>query len=43
VSALREAHDDVVSRIVHRAFGMQNPDYLFLKLRQESLDSVPPS
>ena len=30
-----------VSRIVHRACGMPDLEYLYLKLRQESLDFVP--
>jgi len=38
-----EGFNNLVSRIVHRACGMQDLDYLFLKLRQESLDFVPPS
>ncbi len=38
-----EGFNNVVSRIVHRACGMQDLDYLFLKLRQESLDFVLPS
>lgn len=37
-----EAFNNTVSRIIHRACGMRNLDYLFLKLRQESLDFVPP-
>jgi transposase len=36
-----EAFNNVVSRILHRACGMQDLGYLFLKLRQESLDFVP--
>jgi transposase len=35
-----EGFNNTVSRIVHRACGMQDLDYLFLKLRQESLDFV---
>ena len=38
-----EAFNNVVSRIIHRACGMPNLNYLFLKLRQESLDFVPQS
>ena len=38
-----EGFNNLVSRIVHRARGMQDLDYLFLKLRQESLDFVPQS
>jgi len=38
-----EGFNNLVSRILHRACGMQDLDYLFLKLRQESLDFVPPS
>ena len=38
-----EGFNNLVSRILHRACGMQDLDYLFLKLRQESLDCVPPS
>ena len=38
-----EGFNNLVSRIIHRACGMQDLDYLFLKLRQESLDFVPPS
>ena len=34
-----EAFNNTVSRIIHRACGMQNLDYLFLKLRQESIES----
>ena len=37
-----EAFNNVVGRIIHRACGMPNLDYLFLKLRQESLNFVPP-
>ena len=32
-----EAFNNVVSRIIHRACGVRDLDYLFLKLRQESL------
>jgi len=38
-----EGFNNLVSRIIHRACGMQDMDYLFLKLRQESLDFVLPS
>lgn len=37
-----EAFNNTVSRLIHRACGVRNLDYLFLKLRQESLDSVLP-
>lgn len=37
-----EAFNNTVSRIVHRACGIRSLDYLFLKLRQESLEPVPP-
>jgi ABC-type branched-subunit amino acid transport system substrate-binding protein len=37
-----EAFNNTVSRIIHRACGVRNLDYLFLKLRQESLDPVLP-
>jgi transposase len=33
-----EAFNNTISRIIHRACGMQNLDYLFLKLRQESIE-----
>lgn len=33
-----EAFNNTVSRIIHRACGVENLDYLFLKLRQESLE-----
>jgi transposase len=33
-----EAFNNTVSRIIHRACGMQDLDYLFLKLRQESIE-----
>lgn len=33
-----EGFNNVVSRIIHRACGYSDMDYLFLKLRQESLD-----
>ena len=35
-----EGFNNTVSRIIHRACGMQDLDYLLLKLRQESLDFV---
>jgi len=38
-----EGFNNLVSRIIHRACGMQDLDYLFLKLRQESLNFVLPS
>ena len=37
-----ESFNNTVSRIIHRACGIRDLDYLFLKLRQESLDFVPP-
>ena len=37
-----EGFNNTVSRIIHRACGVRSLDYLFLKLRQESLQSVPP-
>ena len=37
-----EGFNNTVSRIIHRACGVSDLDYLFLKLRQESLDFVPP-
>jgi len=37
-----EGFNNTVSRIIHRACGVRNLDYLFLKLRQESLEIVPP-
>jgi len=37
-----EAFNNTVSRLIHRACGVRNLDYLFLKLRQESLDPVLP-
>jgi len=36
-----ESFNNTVSRIIHRACGVSDLDYLFLKLRQESLDFVP--
>jgi transposase len=32
-----EAFNNVISRAIHRACGVQDVDYLFLKLRQQSL------
>jgi len=37
-----EGFNNLVGRIIHRACGMRNMDYLFLKLRQEALDFLPP-
>jgi transposase len=37
-----EGFNNTVSRIIHRACGIRSLDYLFLKLRQESLEPVPP-
>jgi len=34
-----ESFNNTVSRIIHRACGVTNLDYLFLKLRQESLET----
>ena len=34
-----EGFNNTVSRIIHRACGIRSLDYLFLKLRQESLES----
>ena len=36
-----EAFNNVVARILHRACGIKNFEYLLLKLRQESIDFVP--
>jgi transposase len=36
-SARIEAFNTVVSRVMHKACGVANLDFLFLKLRQESL------
>ena len=36
-SAKIEAFNNIVSRVIHKACGVSNLDYLFLKLRQESL------
>lgn len=33
-----ESFNNTVSRLIHRACGVQNLDYLFLKLRQESIE-----
>ena len=33
-----ESFNNTVSRIIHRACGVKNLDYLFLKLRQESIN-----
>ena len=38
-----EGFNNLVSRIVHRAFGVRDLDYLFLKLRPESLQPDPPT
>lgn len=35
-----EAFNNTVSRLIHRACGIRNLDYLFLKLRQISLKSI---
>jgi transposase len=40
-TARLEGFNNVVSRIIHRACGVKDLDYLFLKLRQESLNWVP--
>ena len=40
-TARLEGFNNVVSRIMHRACGVRDLDYLFLKLRQESLNWVP--
>lgn len=37
-----EGFNNTVSRLIHRACGMRDMDYLFLKLRQESLACHPP-
>ena len=37
-----ESFNNTVSRIIHRACGVTDLEYLFLKLRQESLHFVPP-
>jgi transposase len=36
-----EGFNNLISRIIHRSCGVANLDYLFLKLRQESLDWAP--
>lgn len=36
-SARIEAFNNIVSKVIHKACGVSNLDYLFLKLRQESL------
>ena len=36
-SARIEAFNTIVSRVIHKACGVANLDFLFLKLRQESL------
>ena len=41
-TARLEAFNNTVSRLIHRACGMRDMDYLFLKLRQESLACDPP-
>lgn len=38
-----EGFNNTVSRIQHRACGVRDTNYLLLKLRQESLDWLPPS
>jgi transposase len=38
-SAKIEAFNNLVSRVIHKACGVSNLDYLFLKLRQESLQN----
>jgi transposase len=40
-TARLEGFNNLISRILHRACGVSNLDYLFLKLRQESLDWLP--
>jgi transposase len=37
-----EGFNNTVSQFVHRACGVRSLDYLFLKLRQESLEPRPP-
>ena len=37
-----EAFNNTVSQLIHRACGMRDTEYLFFKLRQESLASGPP-
>ena len=41
-TGLLESFNNTVSRIIHRACGVTDLKYLFLKLRQESLNFVPP-
>ena len=41
-TARLEAFNNTISRLIHRACGMRDMDYLFLKLRQESLPCDPP-
>jgi len=41
-TARLEAFNNTVSRLIHRACGVRDMDYLFLKLRQESLACDPP-
>lgn len=36
-----EGFNNLISRILHRACGIRDPGYLFLKLRQESLEPDP--
>jgi transposase len=38
-SAKIEAFNNIISRVIHKACGVSNLDYLFLKLRQESLQN----
>jgi len=40
-TAQLEGFNNLISRIIHRACGVSNLDYLFLKLRQESLHWAP--
>ena len=40
-TAQLEGFNNLISRIIHRACGVTNLDYLFLKLRQESLAWLP--
>jgi len=40
-TARLEGFNNLISRIVHRACGVKDLDYLFLKLRQESLNWIP--
>jgi transposase len=41
-TARLEAFNNTVSRLIHRACRARDMDYLFLKLRQESLRGDPP-